>query len=161
MMDDERVKWARKLHNLVRRNSQLANTYKRLLEQTPEGALHDYISSQIKRGLEFQMELEEEIQNLNFDLTSFKTPLIHTAFKGRYLGTLGKNVPLLVKYSIKQKKTLLRLYQKTLTRINDGPIREKLMRHIARSEEELQELNQFESEIRTHKGFSNSMLNRE
>lgn len=156
MMDEERKKWARKLHNLIRRNSQLANTYMRLLELVPEGSLRDLLEKHYKRGLEHRQELEEEIKNLDFDLTTFKTPFIYTAFRGRYLGTLGKNVPLLIKYCIKQKKTILRLCHKALSRINDGFIREKLMRHIAQSEEELEELNLFESKFHPHNGLTGS-----
>ncbi len=157
-MDDERKKWAKKLHNLIRRNVQLSETYSRLLQQTPEGTLRDLLKNQIQCAAKFRMELEEEIQNLNFDLISFKSLIIFTAFRGRYLGTIGKNVPLLVKYSIKQKKTILRLYQKALSQINEGSIREKLMRHIARSEEELQNLSLYESTIRNHRDYKNSIL---
>lgn len=150
-MDDERRKWAKKLHNLIRRNTQLTNTYARLLEQTPEGTLHDLIKNQIKSAQEFRKELEEEIQNLNFDLIAFNPPIIITALRSRYLSRLGKNVPLLVKYSIKQKKTMLRLYQRALSQINDGSIREKLMRHMAQSEEDLKKFSVFES--RPHNGI--------
>lgn len=157
-MDDERKKWAKKLNNLIRRNVQLTETNTRLLQQTPDGILQDLLKNQIHYAGKFRLELEEEIQNLNFDLISFKSPIIFTAFRGRYLNTIGKDVHLLVRYSIKQKKTILRLYQKALSQINEGSVREKLMRHMAYLEEELLNFSLYDASIRNQRDLENPVL---
>lgn len=152
------MKWARKLNNLIKRNFQIAGTYKKLIEVIPNASIKNFLSQQIAQVVTCAKELEQEVDYLEFDSLVFRKPISYSGFKYRSLTLLGSNAPLLLRYCIKQKKSNINLYKKALTRINEGAIREKLIRHISLFESDLQELKLLESRIASRKNRNNTLL---
>lgn len=158
MMMNERLRWARKLNKLIKRNFQIAKTYKKLIEAIPSESVKRILGQHILRIAECARELEQEINSLEIEEILTKKSMYRTDFKSRSLNLLGTNIPLLLHYCIKQKKTTIKLYRKTLTRINEGSIREKLIRHISLFEADLKELRLLEIRLSARKNRNNSIL---
>lgn len=158
MMMDERMRWARKLNNLIKRNFQIARTYKKLIEVIPNDSIKKFLSQKISQVMECANELEQEVDYLELDNTIMRKSISYSEFKFRSLNLLGPNASLLLRYCIKQEKSNINFYKKALTRINEGAIREKLMRHISLFEIDLKELKLLESRLNSRKSRNNTLL---
>lgn len=155
---NERMRWARKLKRLIKRNSQIAKTYKKMVAEIPSESIKEVLAQHIFRVTQCAKELEQEIDYLEIDELLTKKSIYNKSFKERPLKLLEKSVPVLLQYCIKQKKTTIKLYRKTLTRINEGSIREKLLRHISLFESDLRDLRLLEIRLSTAHNRDNSIL---
>lgn len=144
---NERLRWAKKLNNLVKRNTQIAKTYKKMLTAIPSESIKVILDQHISRTAQCAKELEQEIKYLEVDELLNKRPIYRRDFKIRPLKLLEATTPVLLRYCIKQKKTTIKLYRKTLSRINEGSTREKLIRHISLFETDLNELRSLEMRL--------------
>ena len=157
-MMNERLRWAKKLSNLINRNSQIAKTYNKMVADIPSESVKEILDKHISRIVQCVKELEQEIDYLEIDELLTKKTIYRSDFKIRSLEFLGATTPVLLRYCIKQKKTTIKLYSKTLSRINEGSTREKLIRHISIFEADLKELRSLEIKMSRRKKRNNSIL---
>lgn len=141
---DERLIWAGRLNELLEINFQIARIYRRTMEVSTDPSLKNYLLTQASKRSQFAIELNQEIKSLGGRAASYANTPRQPGFRTR---SINVNEMMLLKNCIKKDKICLKKYKKTLSKVNDGSSREKLLRHKAAVREAIKELKIFKKQL--------------
>lgn len=136
----ERAKWAERMNILLERNFKAAKYYRRTGGIVTDILLEHYFLNQASQRYRFALELSREVKNLGGFPTSFINYPNQLSFENRPMHKLTFNPAKTIKICRKTDKSCLMEYKKALSEINDGFLREILLRHKSQIESTIKEL---------------------